>query len=445
MSVLERFARTNHSVRSRREKFQQKARPAPIQITEDGPSRSLFGRPRDIIVNQLLTPTIRHFSFDGGNLPFSRKSPSPRAQSTESLRSDDSEELGWDKTTLLTLSDSVRASLQHDRSLGPDSEKLSRFLETVLKDEERRHPTLDFETIEHARLDKLLNEILLFVETMKTTTFATDLPLRFRVDAAHCKKLQVIWRHRFREQYIMIDQLRCAVLVKGGRLKDVSFNCALTYDLGKWQTRETNPVSEVEGNQQFEAGHWWLNIVCAQRDGIVACPSEQPTSGQYGITALPLLTGQEEIVQKNGMDLVKYIRKGRSSDMHIALISQVGQKIRILRGHKLKSIYAPRAGVRYDGLYTIRQYGTKLDMVTNTHRLELTLERVKDQKPMEVLNRVPKPSQLDDWKLYEKLEGDKIKLMEGDARYLEWNLQREEERIDREDWRRDREFRASFS
>lgn len=95
--------------------------------------------------------------------------------------------------------------------------------------------------------------------------------------------------------------------------------------------------------------------------------------------------------------------------------------------------------------YIIRQYGTRLDLVTSTHKLELKLERVKDQKPIDSLKKIPRPSQLDDWKLYEKLEGDKIKLTEGEASYLEWTLQREQERIDREDWKRDREFRASFS
>lgn len=91
-------------------------------------------------------------------------------------------------------------------------------------------------------------------------------------------------------------------------------------------------------------------MACAQRDGIVACPVEQPTKGRYAITTLPLLTGKEELLRDNGPDVVKYIRKGRSSDMHIPLISQVGRRIRILRGYRLKSLYAPVAGVRYDGL-----------------------------------------------------------------------------------------------
>jgi hypothetical protein len=90
--------------------------------------------------------------------------------------------------------------------------------------------------------------------------------------------------------------------------------------------------------------------LCAQRDGIVASPLEKPTGGRYGITALPLLTGREEIIRTRVTDTIKYIRKGKSSDMHIPLISQVGRQVRILRGYRLKSIYAPQAGVRYDGL-----------------------------------------------------------------------------------------------
>lgn len=152
------------------------------------------------------------------------------------------------------MSDSVRASLKHEHGLGPETEHLSSFLEAALKDEERKQPSLDFDTIEHARLDKLLNDVLHFTEGLKLMNLRVDLPLRLRVDAAHCKKLRLIWRHRFREQYFMIDQLRCATLVKGGRLKDVSFNCALTYDLGKWQARDSDLVSELEGNLQFEAG-----------------------------------------------------------------------------------------------------------------------------------------------------------------------------------------------
>lgn len=94
-------------------------------------------------------------------------------------------------------------------------------------------------------------------------------------------------------------------------------------------------------------GSWWLNIGCAHRDGIVGAALERATKGRYGVAALALLTGREEDMS-DGKSM--YIREGPSSEMHHNLISQVGQKIRIIRGFRLKSMYAPRAGVRYDGL-----------------------------------------------------------------------------------------------
>ncbi|KAI0455645.1 PUA-like domain-containing protein [Xylaria acuta] len=391
----------------------------------------------------MLSPTIRHFGFDGSSsLPFGRRPPSPRDQSFDPLTPSDSTGPHWNQAELLDLSDSVRAGLRNGHIFSTDSEKLSSFLEAALKDEERRHPTLNFETIEYARLDKLLSEILQFADTMKTSDLSPEFLLRLRVNVSQAKNLRRLWRRRFREQFFMIDQHRRAVLVDG-RLKDVSFNSSLDYNLGKWQTRRvTGPVSEVEANLHFEPGHWWLNITCAERDGIVNSSLEIPTTGCYGFPALPLLTGSEEMIRHN---TVRYVREGRTSDMHVPLISQVGRKIRIFRGYKLKSIFAPEAGLRYDGLYIIRQYGCKLDSSINKYRLELTLERAADQRPFEDIFKVPKPSQLDDWALYEKLEGDKVRLVQGESSYLEWKLKRQEESVDREDWQRARLFRASFS
>ncbi|KAI2637467.1 hypothetical protein GGS21DRAFT_480644 [Xylaria nigripes] len=438
MSVLERFARHN-SLRARQRRSNAKLK--PVRISDDGQNQSRFSRQRDIM-NQILSPTIRHFNFDGSNgLSFGRRSPSPRDQSFESMTPNDSPEPDWNREMLLDLSDSVRAGLRSNYVVDGGTE-LSNFLDLALKDEERRYPKLECETIEYARLDKLLSEFIQFADTVKTPDLTPELLLRFRVNTSQAKKLRALWRRRFREQLFMMDQHRCEVLVHGGRLKDVSFNKSLEHNLSKWQTKRlTGPVSEVEANQEFEPGHWWLNITCAERDGIVNSSLETPTRGCYGVTALPLLTGLEELVRYN---TVKYVREGRSSDMHVPLISQVGRKIRILRGYRLKSIFAPKAGLRYDGLYIIRQYGSKLDDNTNVHRLELTLERAVDQRPFEEIRKIPKPSQLDDWALYEKLEGDKVKKFQGHSSYVEWKIKRQEEKVDRDEWQRARLFRASF-
>lgn len=99
--------------------------------------------------------------------------------------------------------------------------------------------------------------------------------------------------------------------------------------------------------QLLHRSSWWLNIGCAHRDGIVGAAYEKATKGRYGIAALALLTGKEEDLP-DGKTL--YIREGAAADMHNTLISQVGQKIRILRGFRLKGMCQPKAGIRYDGL-----------------------------------------------------------------------------------------------
>jgi hypothetical protein len=81
---------------------------------------------------------------------------------------------------------------------------------------------------------------------------------------------------------------------------------------------------------------------------MVGSASETPTKGRYGCAILPLLTGEEVQVDEN---TIKYIRTGRLRDTHISLLSQVGYQIKVLRGYRLKSVTAPQAGVRYDGLY----------------------------------------------------------------------------------------------
>jgi hypothetical protein len=190
--------------------------------------------------------------------------------SSDSLSSgDESVDQEWDRAELLALSDSVRAGLRSNNNVafgvGPEADKLSSFLEAALNDEDRKYPTLDFQTIEYARLDKMVAEILLFADTMGTSSssggvllaLSSEHMLRFRADVSLVKGLRRLWRRRFREQFFMMDQHRCAVLVDGGRLKDVSFSNSLEYDLGKWHTlKVAGPVSEVEGNQTFDAGQY---------------------------------------------------------------------------------------------------------------------------------------------------------------------------------------------
>lgn len=86
---------------------------------------------------------------------------------------------------------------------------------------------------------------------------------------------------------------------------------------------------------------------CAYRDGIVDSTEETVTQGQYGMPVLPLLSG----IEKEGpvLSTYKYIKEGPLRQMHLGLLPMVGRKVKVLRGYGLKSRYAPRVGIRYDG------------------------------------------------------------------------------------------------
>jgi hypothetical protein len=95
-----------------------------------------------------------------------------------------------------------------------------------------------------------------------------------------------------------------------------------------------------------------VNLAAAHRDGIVGTQVEKPTKGRFGYTAIPLMTGKEEDVE---VDRVTYVREERDQRKvpslgDVSMLSLLGAKVRLLRGAGLQSVYAPTAGVRYDGV-----------------------------------------------------------------------------------------------
>lgn len=161
----------------------------------------------------------------------------------------------------MALSDRVRHSMKHEKSLESENNILKKFLEDAVKDEMYTDPALDFSCIESTHLDKLVQEVIEFARLLKDTNYATVLHLGYWVMMSQVDKLQDLaaklhnsWRQRFLEQYLFIDTYRTSDLVRVGRLREVTFNNDLTYELGKWQTKETLPISELEGRLQFEAG-----------------------------------------------------------------------------------------------------------------------------------------------------------------------------------------------
>lgn len=80
-------------------------------------------------------------------------------------------------------------------------------------------------------------------------------------------------------------------------------------------------------------------------------------------------------------------------------------------------------------------------MASDVYTLRLTLERLQHQESMESIVDIPKPSQLDDWNLYEELESTRIRETEGKAKFDSWIAGRSVEGIERTQWRHTRDVK----
>lgn len=340
----------------------------------------------------------------------------------------------FDVESLRDLCDSVRVSLRKDKTLGHRADEVKKLFLAVVKGECTGSTALPFDTVRDAHLDKLLEDML------DSDMAPATAPDEFRANSKIARSLQKQWQIRFQGDYFRIDHERISRLLQYGRLRDLEFvgpragNCEL------WQTKFQESILAREEEQTFQPGHWWLNLACAHRDGIVGSVREQPTKGRYDIAALPLMTGREDIYPSRA----RYCRRGTMADMHLPLMTRVGKEIRILRGHGLHSPIAPKGGVRFDGTYIIRKYGVwrpKPDVL----ELELELERVSTERHMKEVVDTPSPSELDDWKLYEKYENELVRQREGSPVFMDWYAEKAKRQGERDHWRRLNELRLDPS
>lgn len=105
----------------------------------------------------------------------------------------------------------------------------------------------------------------------------------------------------------------------------------------------------------MEADHfvsWWISPLFAFREGIIdsAEPSGGIVADADGAYAV-LMASDEEM---NGVSPDRFTYRSRNYDRGryrlVAATREARQPIRVLRSHSLRSLWAPKAGVRYDGL-----------------------------------------------------------------------------------------------
>jgi hypothetical protein len=212
-----------------------------------------------------------------------------------------------------------------------------------------------------ARLDKLVADLT------ECGEMPFHLPPRFVHDVVTAGRLEKAWRARYRFDYFMIDEIRTGHLAARWRLREQLGAHKHTALPGPLALSKPGPTPETRPEAvRFKPGgcvalniittlptednnnRWWPNITCARLDGIVGTERETTSRGDDHTPTLPLLTGREMNI---GHSRVRYFREGTLANMHPLLMSQTDKHIRVLRGHQLRSHFAPVVGIRNDGLW----------------------------------------------------------------------------------------------
>ncbi|KAL2164697.1 hypothetical protein VTH06DRAFT_3914 [Thermothelomyces fergusii] len=191
---------------------------------------------------------------------------------------------------LLELSDSVRESLARHGNFGPEADQLSFFLELALVEEVMGTPSLDFETVRVARLDKLVADLTVCGEG------PFSLAPRFVHDVVTAGKLERKWRARFRADYLMIDEIRLKELSRRWRAPaEPLSNERSSPRPGSATATAALPPVRPNGETGFGAGSYWINLVCARLDGVFGADGETISQADENPSShiLPLLAGKE--------------------------------------------------------------------------------------------------------------------------------------------------------
>lgn len=231
----------------------------PLGLAEDGweflesnPRDSLDGtRSPDIslLIAKPLTPITRPGGPGDAELS-DRTSGSEMSDSSVSLNTAMNMETPHDREirSILALSDSVRASLTENLSLGSDTIRLTQFLNSVLADEVHDGRSLSFDTLLKAHLDKLLQDLL---DPLKKPD---PVPGTIFAVMTAAKSLEKSWRARFKERYADIDKRRLSAMLSNGALRDVTFAALSADNVVTWKAKQVTPACEVEDSYKFRPG-----------------------------------------------------------------------------------------------------------------------------------------------------------------------------------------------
>ncbi|KAK5166703.1 uncharacterized protein LTR77_008247 [Saxophila tyrrhenica] len=159
------------------------------------------------------------------------------------------------------------------------------------------------------------------------------------------------------------------------------------------------------GDLGFKPGDWWINPLFAFRDGIIDSgePAGGVVSDDRGAYAV-LMTEEEEV---NGPSPDAFTYRAREHDRGryrlTSATRESRQPVRILRSHSLRSFWAPRAGIRYDGLHVVVGWSISASPKTKRPVYEIQFKRLDSELKMSIVLRRPFADELEDYREYKRL------------------------------------------
>ena len=159
----------------------------------------------------------------------------------------------------------------------------------------------------------------------------------------------------------------------------------ITYTINKSFQR---PAS-IFGHNGLKVGSWWPMQICALRDGAhgsrMGGIAGKRNAGAYSI----IISGGSGYEDRDLGDVVWYTGSGeRGTDQILGTGNQAlvtsfntGLPVRVIRGSRSESDFAPSQGLRYDGLYKVTWYGQMFGR--GGHQVwKYKLERLMNQDPI---------------------------------------------------------------
>jgi hypothetical protein len=151
-----------------------------------------------------------------------------------------------------------------------------------------------------------------------------------------------------------------------------------------WSSRY--PLNPDQGSDDFINGQWWPTQLAASRDGAHASPDiwidHRPDKGVvscilHGGRGYDNVDYGDEVLLSTSGVRSKGSCSYRTQAMKYRL--EHGGSLRLLRSSSIKSKYAPRVGLRYDGLYDVVAIETHPPASDPEQRFRFRLKRVLGQ------------------------------------------------------------------